>query len=342
MTMWCRTVGCIVTLTLSLLAAPLAADAQHTGKVARIGYLSGVSSAGTPPPFVALRQGLRELGWIEGQNLMIEERWAEGRVERLPALAAELVHLNVHVIVATGPAVPAAKQATSTIPIVMGASLDAVESGLVDSLARPGGNVTGLTLISTDLMGKRLELLKETLPHLSRLAFLTGPLGPLDQYGQYRPGRGEPALVVQGAKEAAQALGMRLHILEAGTPDDLQSAFTAMAEQRAEALYVMEHSFLGVHRTQIADLATKSRLPTFFALRGGVDAGGLMSYAANVIEMHRRAAVYVDKLLKGAKPADLPVEQPTKFELVINLKTAEVLGITIPPTLLFRADEVIR
>ena len=336
--MWYSTAGCIVMLTLSLLAAPPAADAQHTGKVARIGYLSGVSSAGTPPPFVALRQGLRELGWIEGQNLMIEERWAEGRVERLPALAAELVHLNVHVIVATGPAVPAAKQATSTIPIVMGASLDAVESGLVDSLARPGGNVTGLTLISADLMGKRLELLKETLPHLSRLAFLTGPLSRLDHYG---PGRGEPALVVQGAKEAAQALGMRLHILEAGTPDDLQSAFTAMAEQRAEALYVMEHSFLGVHRTQIADLATKSRLPTFFALRGGVDAGGLMSYAANVIAMHRRAAVYVDKLLKGAKPADLPVEQPTKFELVINLKTAQALGLTVPPTLLARADEVI-
>ena len=340
--MWSSTAGCIVMLTLSLLAAPPAADAQHTGKGARIGYLSGVSSAGTPPQFVALRQGLRELGWIEGQNLMIEERWAEGRVERLPELATELVHLNVHVIVATGPAVPAAKQATSTIPIVMGASLDAVESRLVDSLARPGGNVTGLTLISADLMGKRLELLKETLPHLSRLAFLTGPLGPLDQYGQYRPGRGEPALVVQGAKEAAQALGMRLHILEAGTPDALQSAFTAMAEQQAEALYVMEHSFLGVHRTQIADLATKSRLPTFFALRGGVDAGGLMSYAANVIEMHRRAAVYVDKLLKGAKPADLPVEQPTKFELVINLKTAQALGITIPPHLLLLADEVLK
>jgi putative tryptophan/tyrosine transport system substrate-binding protein len=337
--MWYSTAGCMVMLTLGLLVAPPATDAQHTGKGARIGYLSGVSSAGTPPPFVALRQGLRDLGWIEGQNLMIEERWAEGRVERLPALAAELVHRNVQVIVATGPAVPAAKQATRTIPIVMGASLDAVESGLVVSLARPGGNVTGLTLISADLMGKRLELLKETLPHLSRLAFLTGPLSPLDHYG---PGRGEPALVVQGAKEAAQALGMKLHILEAGTPDALQNAFTAMAEQRVEALYVMEHSFLGVHRTQIADLATKSRLPTFFALRGGVDAGGLMSYAANVIEMHRRAAVYVDKLLKGAKPADLPVEQPTKFELVINLKTAQALGITIPPTLLFQADELIR
>jgi putative ABC transport system substrate-binding protein len=337
--MWYSTAGCIVMLTLGLLVAPPATDAQHTGKGARIGYLSGVSSAGTPPPFVALRQGLWDLGWIEGQNLMIEERWAEGRVERLPALAAELVHRNVQVIVATGPAVPAAKQATRTIPIVMGASLDAVESGLVVSLARPGGNVTGLTLISADLMGKRLELLKETLPHLSRLAFLTGPLSPLDHYG---PGRGEPALVVQGAKEAAQALGMKLHILEAGTPDALQNAFTAMAEQRVEALYVMEHSFLGVHRTQIADLATKSRLPTFFALRGGVDAGGLMSYAANVIEMHRRAAVYVDKLLKGAKPADLPVEQPTKFELVINLKTAQALGITIPPTLLFQADELIR
>jgi ABC-type uncharacterized transport system substrate-binding protein len=248
-----------------------------------------------------------------------------------------LIHLEVHVIVAAGPAVRAAKQTTSTIPIVMGTSLDAVEVGLVDSLVRPGGNVTGLTLISADLMGKRLELLKETLPHLSHLAFLTGPLGQLEQDRSVGD-----ALMVQGAEEAAQALGVRLHILRVGTPDDLQSAFTAMAEQRAEALYVMEHPLLGVYRSQILDVATKSRLPTFFWGRGGVDAGGLMSYGANIIEMHRRAAAYVDKILKGANPVDLPVERPMKFELVINLKTTKALGLTIPSTLLFQADEVIK
>jgi putative ABC transport system substrate-binding protein len=333
-------IGLILTLALGMLGPPLTAEAQPAGKVARIGYLfSGGSSSGSPPPFAALRQGLRELGWLEGQNLVIEARWAEGRVERLPELVAELVQLNVHVIVATGPAVRAAKQATSTIPIVMGVSLDAVEAGLVDSLARPGGNVTGLTLISADLMRKRLELLKEALPHLARLAFLTGPLGQLDQD---RLVRRELAFMVQAAEEAAQSLGMRLHILEVGTPDDLQAAFTAMAEQQAEALYVMESPVLGRHRTQILDLATKSRLPTFFWERGGVDAGGLMAYGANVVEMHRRAAAYVDKILKGATPADLPVERPMKFELVINLKTAQALGLTIPPTLLFQADEVIK
>jgi putative ABC transport system substrate-binding protein len=236
--MWYSTLGCIVILALGMLVPPLAADAQHAGKVARIGYLSGVSSSGSPRQFVALREGLREFGWLEGQNLVIEARWAEGRPERLPELAAELVHLNVHVIVAAGPAIDVAKQATSTIPIVMTASLDAVEVGLVDSLARPGGNVTGLTLISTDLMGKRLQLLKEALPHLSRLAFLTGPPG--------QPGGGGMlskvvALMVKGAEEAARSLGLRLQILRGGTPDDLQNAFTAMAEQRAEALYVMEN-----------------------------------------------------------------------------------------------------
>jgi putative ABC transport system substrate-binding protein len=333
-------IGLIITLALSLFVVPLAADAQHAGKVARIGYLSVRSSSQPSPQLAALRQGLRELGWIEGQNLVLEARWAEGRQERLPELAAELVHLNVHVIVATGgPAIHAAMQATSTIPIVMGSTIDAVGIGFVDSLARPGGNVTGLTSISADLMEKRLELLKEILPHLSRLAFLIAPRGRLDQD---RPGRGGSALVVQGAEEAAQSLGLRLHILEAGNPDDIQSAFTAMAEQRAAALYVMESPIFAVHRTQILDLAAKSQLPTFFAGREGVDAGGLMSYGPNAADMHRRAATYVDKILKGAKPADLPVEQPMKFELVINLKAARALGLTIPPSVLFQADEVIK
>jgi len=246
-----------------------------------------------------------------------------------------LVQLKVNVIVATaGPPIYAAKQATSTIPIVMGSTIDAVGVGFVDSLARPGGNVTGLTLISADLMGKRLELLKEILPHLSRLAFLTNRPDP-DPIGGM-------ALVLKGAEVAAQSLGLRLHILEARNPDDIQSAFTVMAEKRAEALYVTESPVLAVHRTQILDLAAKSRLPTFFAGREGVDAGGLMSYGPNSADMHRRAATYVDKILKGAKPADLPVEQPMKFELVINLKAARALGLTIPPSVLFQADEVIK
>ena len=330
--MWCSAIGCIVTLTLSLLAAPLASDAQRVGKVARIGYLSPVAP-GPSPILVAFRQGLGQLGWVEGENLAIEYRWAEGRLDPLPDLAAELVRLKVDVIVTWGPAVGAAQQATRTIPIVIASTLDAVQSGFVASLAQPGGNITGLTLISPELMGKRLELLKEAFPNISRVALLTGPSGPAFRV---------ITLLVKETEAAAQALGMTLQTLEVRDGEDVTRAFTAMARERPDALYVLEAPILYVHQTRIVDLAAASRLPTIFGVRQFVDAGGLLSYGVNVPDLHRRAASYVDKILKGTKPADLPVEQPTKFELVINLKTAEALGLTLPPALLFQADEVIK
>ena len=321
----------IVALSLGMLWSPLATPGQPAGAVPRIGYLDsrGPSDAGAMKMLEVFRQGLRELGYVEGKNIAIEYRFAEERLEWLPDLVAELVQLQVEIIVTWGPGIRAAMDAT-TLPIVMASTLDAVGSGFVASLARPGGNVTGLTLISTDLMGKRLELLKQTLPHLSRLALLTGPA------------RLGGTLLARATEGAAQALGLRLQTLEVESPEDIENAFAAMARERAEALYVMEAPVLRAQQMRLAALATQHRLPTMFGVRGFVHAGGLMAYGPDPADLFRRAATYVHKILQGAKPADLPVEQPMKFELVLNLKTAQALGLTIPPLVRFRADEVIQ
>jgi putative ABC transport system substrate-binding protein len=326
-----RPVGLIVTLALGLLAAPLAAEAQQAGKVPRIGYLSAGSPSGVPHLLEAFRQGLRELGWVEGQNIVIDYRYAEGRFDRLPDLAAELVRLKVDVIVAAATATSvAAKNATSTIPIVMIGVYDPVERGLVASLARPGGKITGLTFYTgPELVGKYLELLKEVVPKVSRVAVLWNPANP------------GHAAVLKEAEGAARALGVRLQTLEARVPQEIDSAFEAMIRERADALLVLPDPMPVTHRARIADLAAKTRLPTMFGYREHVDASGLMSYGVSLPDLWRRSATYVDKILKGAKPADLPVEQPTKFELVINLKTAKALGLTIPPSIRIRADQVI-
>jgi putative ABC transport system substrate-binding protein len=317
----------------ALLAAPRASEAQQAAKVSRIGVLMSPN-----PRREAFLQGLRDLGYVDGRNIVvdgrnivIEYRDSEGKPERLPALAAELVALKVDVIV-TGstPATVAAKQATKTLPIVFAAAGDPVMSGLVTSLARPGGNVTGLSLINPELMGKRLEHLKQVVPEVTRMAVLWA-------------GRsGERAGNDKDAESAARALGMQLQFVEARSPADLDRAFSDMTRARAGALIVWGSNMFNNERTRLVDLAAKNRLPAVYPWREFVDAGGLMAYGANLADLFRRAATYVDKILKGAKPADLPVEQPTKFELIINLKTAKALGLTIPPSLLGRADEVIQ
>jgi len=321
-----------ITLLLGGLFSPFAADAQQAAKVARIGYLS-LNLARNPHQHEAFRQGLRDLGYVEGRNLVIEYRDAEGKPERLPALAAELVALKVDVILA--PATPqalAAKQATKTIPIVFASAADPVTSGLVTSLARPGGNVTGLSNFAPELVGKRLEQLKQAVPEVSRVAVLWQP-GAIGE-------RTEKALL-KGADVAARALGVRLQVVEARGPADIDRAFSDMTRARAGALTVLPSSMLSNERRRLVDLAAKNGLPAVYPWREGVDAGGLMSYGPNAADMFRRAATYVDKILKGAKPGDLPVEQPTKFELVINLKTAKALGLTIPQSILGRADHVV-
>jgi putative ABC transport system substrate-binding protein len=333
MTMWCSTVGCIVILTLSLLAAPLTADAQQAGKVPRIGYLEVTSPSDRPSLLAAFRQGLRELGWVEGQNIVIDYRYAEGRVDWLPDLAAELVRLKVDLIVASAgtQAATAAKNATETIPIVMIYVRDPVGTGLIASLARPGGNVTGVSgSAGLELFAKHLELLKETVPKIRRVAILSNPDNAYHQ------------LARREVNVAARSLGVQLQLLEARGPNEFDGAFAAMATERVGALLVLSDAIFGSHRTRLADLAARSRLPAAFGVRDSVEAGGLMSYGPSFLDSYRQAATYVDKLLKGAKPADLPVEQPMKFELVLNLKTAEALGLTIPPLILFQADEVIR
>ena len=320
-------------LALGILAAPVGAEAQQPAKVHRIGLLSP-SSPSDPRMqrrLEAFRQGLRELGYVEGQNIAIESRWAEGKYDRLPGLAAELVRLKVDVIVAVGvPAIQAAKEATRTIPIVMAYVTDPLALGLVASLARPGGNITGLSLMAPELVGKRLELLKEVVPRVSRVALLSNPVNPGN------------AAQVREAEVAARALGVRLQPLEARDPKQIESAFAVITRERAGALIVLVDSVLIDHRTRIADLAAKRRLPTVYGLREHAEAGGLIAYGASRDDMSRRAATYVDKILKGAKPADLPVEQPTRFELVLNTKTAKALGITFPPSIMVRTDQVIQ
>jgi putative tryptophan/tyrosine transport system substrate-binding protein len=310
-------------------AWPLAAGAQQPGKAYRIGLFN----AGSEPPSElrsVIPDALRELGWIEGKNVIFERRYAENRLERLHEFAAELVRLNVDVIVATGTLAPlAAKLATTTIPIVMTTAGDPLGTGLVASLARPGGNVTGMSLMVPDVGGKRLELLKELLPRVSRVAVLWNKANPY------------PALVFKETQDAGQTLGIQVQSLEVRGPNDFDGAFEAARRQHLDALITIEDPLTLDYRNQIADFAAGHQLPTLHGLSEFAAAGGLMSYGANRVDLFRRAAGYVDKILRGANPADLPVQQPTKFELVINLKTAKALGLTVPDKLLVAADEVI-
>ena len=316
-----------------ILAAPLVGEAQQTAESARVGLLSTNQARGLRliEPF---RQGLRDFGYVEGRSVVLEFRNAEGKRERFPMLAAELVALKVDVIVATGtPAALAAKQATATIPIVFLAVSDPIESGLVTSLARPGGNVTGLSNVAPQLVGKGLELLKQTVPGVSRVAVLWEP-GATGE-------RADRATLAE-AEVAGRVLGVQLQFVEVRGPADFDRAFSDMTKRRAGALTVFPGAMLFGERKQLTELAAKNRLATVYPWREYVDAGGLMSYGPDLAHLFRRAATYVDKILKGAQPADLPVEQPTKFEFVINLKTAKALGLTIPQSVLARADHVIQ
>jgi len=316
-----------------LLAAPPAAEGQQVGKIPRIGFLSPSSPSDSRNRFRlgALQQGLRELGYVEGQNISIDSRWAEGKYERLPSLATELVRLKVDVIVTYAPpAIQAAREATATIPIVMGGVVDPVATGFVASLARPGGNITGLSLMAPELVGKQLEILKEMVPKVTRVAVLGNPAN------------GGTAPQLRHAQGAARTLKLQLQPLEARGPNEIDSAFSAMTREGAGAVVVLVDSMFVDQRTRIADLAARRHLPSVYGLIDFAEAGGLMFYGANDADRFRRAASLVDKILRGAKPADLPIEQPTKFELVINLKTAKALGLTIPQSLLQRAGEVIQ
>jgi len=311
-----------------LLAVPLDAEAQQAGRVHRIGFLS--LQSGPTSTTEAFHQGLRELGYVEGRNLIIEYRWASRKEERLPELAAELVRLKVEVIVtAAAPTIEAARRATSTIPIVMAAVADPVGSGLVANLARPGGNVTGLTALSTELAGKRLQLVHELVPKVTRVAVLA------------HHGTSATPLFLEEMRSAAQQMKVQLVVQEVNEAGDLLGAFAAMQRERAQALVVQVTPFSADNAKRIVELGVQHRLPAMYDVRSFVAAGGLVSYGPSLSEMFRRAAFYVDRILKGAKPGDLPIEQPSKFELVINLKTAKALGLTIPPSLLSRADEVI-
>ena len=308
------------------------AEAQQTKKIPRIGYLAPGSPSAGVTTLEAFRQGLRELGYVEGKNLIIEYRWAEGKADRLPPLAAELVRLKVDAIFASGAVQPAlvAKDATTTIPIVFVAVGDPVALGLVASLARPGGNITGNSSMGPDLSGKRLELVKETVPKMSRVAVLWNPNNP------------SSVTNMKETKAAAPSLGIKLQSLEIRESNELEPAFSAMKKEGAEAIVTINSPHITNQRKQVVDLAAKNRLPAIYAESQWVDAGGLMSYGPNYPDLWRRAAVYVDKILKGSKPADLPVEQPTKFEFIINLKAAKQIGLTIPPNVLLRADKVIK
>jgi putative ABC transport system substrate-binding protein len=309
---------------------PSVSEAQQPGKVPRIGYLTGSSLSVITDRTEAFRHGLRELGYLDGKNIVIEWKSAEGKVDRLPALAAELVRLKVDIIVTTGAApTRAAKEATKTIPIVMAQDIDPVGSGFVASLARPGGNITGLSSLSVDISGKRLELLKEIILQLSRVAVLGTSTVP------------GTAQALRELERAAGLGGVKLQFLDI-PPNDIEAAFRATGKERADAVLVLQSFVLNSRRKQIVDVAIKSRLPAIYYAPEWVEDGGLMSYGVSFTDLNRRAAIYVDKILKGAKPPDLPIEQPTKFEFVINLKTAKQIGLTIPPNVLARADRVIR
>jgi putative ABC transport system substrate-binding protein len=326
-----RLIGLAVVLSLSLAFAPLAVEAQQTGKVYRIAYLGNSSAALESELVAAFRQGLRDLKYVEGQNIAIEYRWAEGRYDRFPALVAEAVHLKVDVIVTAGtPAALAAKEGTRTIPIVMAVIGDPIVAGIVPSLAHPGGNITGSASMTPEIDGKRLELLKELVPGVSRIAVLWNPRNPNN------------AARVEQMRAAAKTLRLTLQpFVGAGDRQELEKGFEIIVAARAEALIMESDRALLAHRAFIVDFATKRRLPALYAYREFVQGGGLASYSPSYPVMFRRAATYIDKILKGAKPGDLPVEQPTKFELVINMKTAKDLGLSIPQTILLQADQVI-
>jgi ABC-type uncharacterized transport system substrate-binding protein len=319
-------------LSVMLFALCFSAEAQQPTRIPRIGYLSAGSASANAARYEAFLQGLREVGYVEGRNIVVEFRHAEGKLDRLSTLADELVRLKVEVVVTSGGglATRATREATKTIPIVMAGDIDPVGQGSVASLARPGGNVTGLSTLTPEISGKRLEILKETVPKLSRVAVLGISTGP------------STTRLLKEVEPAAGAFGVKLQFLDVQSPKDIDAAFRAASKARAEGVLVLTGPVINAQRKQIADLAAKSRLPATYPFPEYVEAGGLMSYSANMVDLYRRAATYVDKILKGAKPADLPVEQPTKFEFIINLKAAKQIGLTIPPNVLARADKVIR
>jgi putative ABC transport system substrate-binding protein len=326
-----QTAASLLMLALSVISAPLVAAAQQPAKVCRIGYLeSGVAAPGAPL-FESFRHGLRDLGWIEGQNIAIEVRSAQGKYERLPQLAEELVHLNVDVIVASStPAALAARHATTTIPIVIGRVADPIGSGLVASLARPGGNITGWTHLGRELRAKYVDLVREAIPGSARIGVLWNPANPI--HG--------PSL--KDIEAAAKTLKVQAHAVGVQSPEKLESAFSTLTRKHAEALVVFPDGMFLAQGERIVALAARSRLPAIYGMTELTRAGGLMGYGVNLPDMYRHGASFVDRILKGAKPADLPIEQPTKFELVVNLKTAKALGLTIPQSILVRADDVIQ
>ena len=330
--MWGSAIGCIVMLTLSLCVVPQTAEAQSPATVARVGWLSdGIRVGAGSHLHEAFLHGLRDLGYVEGQNLVMERRDAEGQLDRLPALAAQLVARQVEVIVTWGvPGTRAAQQATSTIPIVMAEAGDPVRTGLVASLARPGGNVTGLSVMDPDLNSKQLQLLKEAAPKISRVAVLYNPTFPAS------------VLSLREVQAAGPALGLAILPMEVRTSDALDAQLAVMTSMHADALLTFGDPFTSRHQSRLLDFAAKHQWPAASLWREFVEAGGLMSYGPSLRDLFRRAATYVHKILQGAKPGDLPVEQPMKFDLILNLKTAKALGLTIPPTLLFQADEVIK
>ena len=320
----------VITLFVMVFALCLRAEAQSK-KVPRIAYLAASPASANAGRLEAFRQGLREMGYVEGDNIVIEDRYAEGKFDRLPALAAELVRLKVEVIITAGPPVTrAVKEATATIPVVMAQDGDPVGNGFVASLARPGGNITGMSQLAPEISGKQLELLKETVPKLSRVAVLGTST---------RPGN---AQALKQTEIAAATFGMQLQYLDVKGPKDIETAFRHARQGGAGAVLVLQGPVFTSKRTQVADLAAKTRLPAIYPQTEYADAGGFMCYGVNTLDLFRRAAYHVDKILKGAKPADLPIEQPTKFELVINLKSAKQIGLTVPPNVLARADRVIK
>lgn len=318
------------TIAGGLLAAPLAGDAEQPKTPPRIGFLlTGSPPAGLTFAFHAFSEGLRELGWTENENIAIEYRWAGESPQRLPELAADLVRLKVNIIIGSTPGVRAAQHATTSIPLIMCIADDAVKEGFVPSLARPGGNITGMTSFASELAGKRLELLREATPRVSRVALLWNPPGSSPDF-------------MKDTQMAARSLGVTLQSVEIRTADDFERAFASVLKGRAEALAVGSGQFLFAHQRGVVDFALKNRLPSIYAWKDPVSAGGLIAYGVNIPHVYRRAAYYVDRILRGTKPGDLPVERPTEFDLVINLKTAQALGLTIPPSLLARADEIIQ